>query len=62
MVTIAGICLVLLCVLLFFMGIEIGKRMAEPVSAARVTLPAAPEIPNPLAPSEAASSPTTAKP
>ena len=26
MVTIAGICLVLLCVLLFFMGIEIGKR------------------------------------
>ena len=63
MVTIAGICLVLLCVLLFFLGIEIGKRMAEPVPAVLPGIPSAsPEIPKPLTPSEAASSPITSKP
>ena len=34
MLAIAGLCVFLLCVLLFLLGIELGKRFAEPAFAA----------------------------
>ena len=47
MLAIAALCAFLLCVLLFLLGIELGKRFAEPVSAAAISLPAvsAPALP-----------------
>ena len=37
MLAIAALCVFLLCILLFLLGIELGKRFAEPVA---VTVPA----------------------
>ena len=34
MMTIAGLCLLLLCVLLFLLGVEIGKKMSSPAEGA----------------------------
>lgn len=48
MLAIAGLCAFLLCVLLFLLGIELGKRMAEPLrpaAAVSMPLPAAPAAP-----------------
>ena len=54
MLVIAALCAFLLCVLLFLLGIELGKRFAEPVSsmpasaipsAAVPAMPAAPAAP-----------------
>ena len=61
MLAIASLCVFLLCVLLFLLGIELGKRFAEPAyapatssapattnplpSAATSMLPAAPAVP-----------------
>ncbi|MBI2771775.1 MAG: hypothetical protein HYX47_19280 [Burkholderiales bacterium] len=48
MLAIAALCIFLLCVLLFLMGIELGKRFAEPVfplPATSMALPAAPAAP-----------------
>jgi hypothetical protein len=52
MLVIAALCAFLLCVLLFLLGIELGKRFAEPpplaaspVPSAAVALPAAPAPP-----------------
>jgi hypothetical protein len=33
MLTIAGLCVLLLCALLFLLGVEIGQRIAPPVEA-----------------------------
>lgn len=50
MMTIAGLCLLLLCVLLFLLGVEIGKRISIPadgsVPAPVVVMPA---VPSPVA-------------
>ncbi|MDB5874551.1 MAG: hypothetical protein JWQ07_3993 [Ramlibacter sp.] len=61
MLAIAALCTFLLCVLLFLLGIELGKRFAEPpavvVPATTVTLPnvAPPALPAaPAAPAVAA--------
>lgn len=62
MLAIAALCAFLLCVLLFLLGIELGKRFAEPahptVAAPAVALPAAtvpampaaPAVPTPTVP------------
>ncbi len=61
MLAITALCAFLLCVLLFLLGIELGKRFAEaappvPASAAAVpagampALPAVPAMPAPAAP------------
>jgi hypothetical protein len=34
MMTIAGLCLLLLCALLFLLGVEIGKKISSPAEAA----------------------------
>jgi len=39
MVLIAGVCLILLCVLLFLAGMEIGEQMAAPGSSLASKLP-----------------------
>ncbi len=63
MMTIAGLCLLLLCVLLFLLGVEIGKKMSAPdtgvpPSAAVMVAPT-----SPLAPSaDLPAAPGTAKP
>jgi hypothetical protein len=65
MMTIAGLCLLLLCVLLFLLGVEIGKRVAVPadgVVPAGVAIPSAPASAAPIAPGDAPSAPVTAKP
>jgi len=46
MLVIASLCAFLLCVLLFLLGIELGKRFAEPAPVA----PAVPAIPAVAAP------------
>ncbi|HVZ43835.1 MAG TPA: hypothetical protein VHA82_08495 [Ramlibacter sp.] len=66
MLAIAGLCVFLLCVLLFLLGIELGKRFAETdvaapyaVPMAAPTAPAAPAVPTaPAAPTFAAPSVT----
>ncbi|MFI5447668.1 hypothetical protein [Polaromonas sp. UC242_47] len=65
MMTIAGLCLLLLCVLLFLLGVEIGKRVALPVEGAMpaMVIPAVPAPVTPLATaSELPSAPAAAKP
>jgi hypothetical protein len=64
MMTIAGLCLLLLCVLLFLLGVEIGKRVSLPVEG---VVPAAvvPAVPSPVTPataSELPSAPAAVKP
>jgi len=60
MLGIAALCAFLLCVLLFLLGVELGKRFAEPPSAPAAALPAvaAPALPSapaaPAAPAVAA--------
>ncbi len=50
MVVITALCLFLLCVLLFLLGIELGKRFAQPVESP-VAVPAMPAVPSmPAAP------------
>ncbi|MEP6790430.1 MAG: hypothetical protein ABI907_03605 [Ramlibacter sp.] len=48
MLAIAGLCIFLLCVLLFLLGIELGKRFTEPSFVAPtppISMPAAPSAP-----------------
>ncbi len=58
MVTIAALCVVLLCILLFLMGIEIGKQWGNTVPAP--ALPAASAAPA-AAPTEAPVAPPKAQ-
>ena len=63
MMTIAGLCLLLLCVLLFLLGVEIGKKMSTPTTGAvsPAAMTAAP--PSPLAsPTDLPAVPGAAKP
>lgn len=66
MMAIAGLCLFLLCVLLFLFGVEIGKRISAPADGAAtvpaVVLPAAPSPAAAPTPGDAPSVPATAKP
>ncbi len=66
MMTIAGLCLLLLCVLLFLLGVEIGKRISVPTDGAAsvpaVVMPAAASPAAPAAVGDAPSAPATAKP
>jgi hypothetical protein len=65
MMTIAGLCLLLLCVLLFLLGVEIGKRVAIPADggfAAPVALPSAPASAMPVTPADTPFAPVAAKP
>ncbi|OYY34358.1 MAG: hypothetical protein B7X65_16065 [Polaromonas sp. 39-63-25] len=61
MMTIAGLCLLLLCVLLFLLGVEIGKKISSPAEG---TAPAAvlTVTPPSSAPVGDAPSPSVAKP
>ncbi|MES3002157.1 MAG: hypothetical protein V4787_15815 [Pseudomonadota bacterium] len=63
MIAIAAFCAFLLCVLLFLLGIELGKRFADPsmqsVPSATVATPTLPAMPAaPAAPTVAAPSVT----
>ena len=60
MVAITAVCLVLLCVLLFLMGIEIGKLLAPtPAPAAAVAAPSPMPSSSPLpSPAPASAAPT----
>ncbi|RSZ36012.1 MULTISPECIES: hypothetical protein [unclassified Variovorax] len=63
MVAITAACLVLLCVLLFLMGVEIGKLLAPAPVPAPVAAPAAMAPPQPQSPSpSAAPAPAPAAP
>jgi hypothetical protein len=64
MLAISAFCAFLLCVLLFLLGIELGKRFAEPpVPAAAVpALPPAPSVPTVPAPAVPAPPTLTTKP
>jgi len=65
MMTIAGLCLLLLCVLLFLLGVEIGKRLSVPADGivpAALAIPSAPASAAPVAPADAPSAPAAAKP
>jgi hypothetical protein len=64
MLAISALCAFLLCVLLFLLGIELGKRFAEPqVPVAAVpALPAAPSAPTVAAPAVPAAPALTTKP
>lgn len=68
MMTIAGLCLLLLCVLLFLLGMEIGKRISVPADGVTaVPTVVMPPIAPPTAPVTAGESPSplapvTAKP
>ncbi|WP_295853105.1 hypothetical protein [uncultured Xylophilus sp.] len=46
MVAIAGACAVLLCILLFLLGVEIGKTVAAPSLPAGLGVPSVPSIPS----------------
>ncbi|MDO9360744.1 MAG: hypothetical protein Q7T70_17360 [Polaromonas sp.] len=65
MMTIAGLCLLLLCVLLFLLGVEIGKRVAVPADGTAsppvVVMPATPAL-TPATATDAPAVPATAKP
>ncbi|MBN8758446.1 MULTISPECIES: hypothetical protein [Variovorax] len=59
MVAITAVCLVLLCVLLFLMGIEIGKLMAPtPAPAAAAVVAPAPQPSSSPSPAPAPAAPT----
>ncbi|MFL9669904.1 hypothetical protein WIX39_023385 [Variovorax sp. AB1(2024)] len=59
MVAITAVCLVLLCVLLFLMGIEIGKLLAPTPAPAAVAAPAPMPSSSPLpSPAPAPAAPT----
>ena len=59
MVDITAVCLVLLCVLLFMMGIEIGKLMAPtPAPAAAAVVAPAPQPSSSPSPAPAPAAPT----
>lgn len=59
MVAITAVCLVLLCVLLFLMGIEIGKLLAPTPAAAAVAAPSPMPSSSPLpSPAPAPAAPT----
>lgn len=64
MMTIAGLCLLLLCVLLFLLGVEIGKKISIPAEGAApaAAMTVAPPAPAPATTSEAPSAPVAAKP
>jgi len=65
MMTIAGLCLLLLCVLLFLLGVEIGKRVSLPadgVLPASVVVPLVPPVAVPVTPGDTPSAPAAAKP
>jgi hypothetical protein len=65
MLAIAALCAFLLCVLLFLLGIELGKRFAEPPSVPTPALPtvAAPVLPSaPAAPAAPAVATPVSKP
>ena len=66
MMTIAGLCLLLLCVLLFLLGVEIGKRVAVPVDGTAslpvVVMPTMPSVVAPAAAPDAPAAPAAAKP
>lgn len=67
MMTIAGLCLLLLCVLLFLLGVEIGKRVSihadGSVPAPVVVMPVAPSpAAAPATPTDAPPAPVAAKP
>jgi len=63
MVAITVTCLVLLCALLFLMGVEIGKLLApSPVAAAATVAPAPLQAPPPSSPSSPAPAPAPAAP
>jgi hypothetical protein len=65
MMTIAGLCLVLLCLLLFLLGVEIGKRVVAPadgVGPAPVAMPLPAASAVPITPGDAPSAPGAAKP
>lgn len=65
MMTIAGLCLLLLCVLLFLLGVEIGKRVSVPADAVvpvPVAMPSAPASAVPVVPGDAPHAPVAAKP
>lgn len=59
MVAITAVCLVLLCVLLFLMGIEIGKLLAPtPAPAAAAVVAPAPQLSSSPSPAPAPAAPT----
>jgi 4-amino-4-deoxy-L-arabinose transferase-like glycosyltransferase len=63
MLAIAALCAFLLCVLLFLLGIELGKRFGEPAAPAAAVLPAVPAAPSvPAAPQVPAVAAPAAKP
>jgi hypothetical protein len=66
MMTIAGLCLLLLCVLLFLLGVEIGKRISVPTdgvaSVPAVVIPATASPVVPATAGDAPSAPANAKP
>ena len=64
MATIAACCILLLCVLLFLLGVEIGARYAAPaVAPATAVVPATPaeseHVPAPAMPDAASASPAS---
>lgn len=63
MMTIAGLCLLLLCVLLFLLGVEIGKKISAPAEGAAPAAEVTAVSPAPLPVArEATSAPAAAKP
>lgn len=63
MLAIAGLCLILLCALLFLLGVEIGKKISAPAEGAVPVSEATAAFPAPLPVArEAASAPVAAKP
>jgi hypothetical protein len=61
MMTIAGLCLLLLCALLFLLGVEIGKRISSPAEGAAPAAALSASQPS-SAPGGEAASPPVAKP
>jgi len=66
MIAITALCLFLLCILLFLLGIELGKRFAQPVDSGAAPAVAAPALPaspaSAMPPSPAVSPAAGAKP
>jgi hypothetical protein len=50
MLVIASLCAFLLCVLLFLLGIELGKRFAEPAPPPALAVPSVHAVPAPALP------------
>lgn len=62
MMTIAGLCLLLLCVLLFLLGVEIGKKISSPAEGTAAPAAVLTVTPPSSAPVGDAPSPSVAKP